>query len=97
MEAIFRAYFCDGRNIGDRKVLAELAHAGGIEPSRAAQFLDSGEGAAEVRRDEAIAQRAGISGVPAFIAGGRLLFSGAQPPEVMAQGLRQLTAAQVAF
>jgi predicted DsbA family dithiol-disulfide isomerase len=96
-EALLRAYFCEGRNVGDRKILAELAPAGGIESARAMQFLAGEEGAAEVRRDEGVAQRAGISGVPAFIAGGRLLFSGAQPPEVMAQVLRQMTAAPVAF
>lgn len=90
MDAIFSAYFCEGRDIGDRAVLAGLAPAGGIESARARAFLDGDEGKPEVGRDLMIAKRAGLSGVPAFVAQGRLLFSGAQSPEVMASVLRQI-------
>lgn len=95
MEAVFRAYFTEGYNIGDRSVLADLAPVGGIDASRAAAFLEGEAGAAEVNRDQAIAKRAGLSGVPAFVAQGRLLFSGAQPPEVMTQVLAQIAAVPV--
>lgn len=90
MEAIFRAYFCEGRDIGDRAVLAELAPAGGIESARARSFLDGEGGRPEVGHDLMVAKRAGLSGVPAFVAEGRLLFSGAQAPEVMASVLARL-------
>jgi predicted DsbA family dithiol-disulfide isomerase len=99
MEAIFRAYFCEGRDIRRADVLAELAPHGGIDSARARALLAGEEGKAEVARDLSIARRAGISGVPSFIAGGRLLFSGAQPPDVIAAVLRQILApaANVAF
>jgi len=90
MEAIFRAYFMEGRNIGDSAVLEELAPAGGIERARARAFLESDAGSPEVNRDQAIAKRGGLSGVPAFIVQGRLLFSGAQPAEVMGSVLQQM-------
>lgn len=92
MEAIFRAYFCEGRDIGNRDILAELAPAAGIEPAQARAFLAGDQGKDEVARDLTIARQAGISGVPSFIAGGRLLFSGAQPPDVIAAVLRQIMA-----
>jgi predicted DsbA family dithiol-disulfide isomerase len=92
MEAIFRAYFCEGRDIGNRDVLAALAPAGGIDPQRARAFLDGDEGRAEVGRDLMVAKSAGLSGVPTFVAQGRMLFSGAQAPETIASVLRQIIA-----
>ena len=92
MEAIFRAYFVEGRDIGNREVLAELAPAGGIDAAEARAFLEGTRGTPEVTRDEAVARRAGLSGVPAFVAQGHLLFSGAQPSEVIAPVLRQIVA-----
>ena len=56
------------RDIGSRETLAELAGEAGMDPERVRRFLEGHEGAEDVRRDEAIAQRAGITGVPAFIA-----------------------------
>jgi predicted DsbA family dithiol-disulfide isomerase len=92
MEAVFRAYFCEGRDIGDPEVLASLAPAGGIDQQRARAILDGEDGKAEVAHDLAIVKRAGLSGVPSFVAQGQLLFSGAQPPEVMEQVLRRILA-----
>jgi predicted DsbA family dithiol-disulfide isomerase len=90
VEILFRAYFTEGRDVGDFDTLAELAAGAGMDRDRVRAFLDSDEGAEDVRRDEAVAQRAGISGVPAFIANGYLLFSGAQQPETIAQVLRKV-------
>ena len=93
VEALFRAYFSQGRDIGDSAVLADVAASAGIDRIRAAAFLQGSEGATEVRRDLSIASRAGLSGVPTFVLDGRVLFSGAQPPEVMASVLGQAVGA----
>jgi predicted DsbA family dithiol-disulfide isomerase len=90
VEILFRAYFTDGRDVGDFDTLAELAAEAGMDPARVRTFLEGQEGADDVRRDEAVAQPAGISGVPAFIANGYLLFSGAQRPDAIAQVLRKV-------
>lgn len=87
VETLFRGYFCEGRDIGDAAVLAELAATAGINREQAATFLKSNGGAAEVAAEEQVAIRAGLSGVPTFVLGGRVLFSGAQPPEAIAQAL----------
>jgi predicted DsbA family dithiol-disulfide isomerase len=89
VERLFRGYFSEGRNIGDRTVLSELAGDAGLNRSQAAAFLESNAGTAEVAAEEEIAKRAGLNGVPAFALDGYVLFSGAQPPEVIAQVLAQ--------
>lgn len=87
VEALFRAYFADGRDIGDAAVLAEAAEGAGLEG--AAAFLASGEGEAEVRDEDAGFRRLGISGVPSFALSGHVLFSGAVPAERMAEAFRR--------
>ena len=89
VETLFRAYFSEGRNIGDASVLAELAAEAGIERARAEALLAGTEGSAEVAGDEEVAMRAGLSGVPTFVLDGRVLFSGAQSPEAIARALSQ--------
>jgi len=87
VETLFRGYFCEGRDLGDADVLADLAAVAGIDREQAAAFLISTGGAAEVAAEEEVAIRAGLSGVPSFVLDGRVLFSGAQPPELIAQAL----------
>jgi predicted DsbA family dithiol-disulfide isomerase len=90
VEALFRAYFQDGRDIGDLAVLAGAAAEAGLEG--AAAFLASGDGAAEVREEDAGVRRLGISGVPTFALAGQVLFSGAVPAERMADAFRRALA-----
>ena len=87
VETLFRAYFTEGRNIGDIAILADLAAEAGIDRAKALAFLQSEAGTAEVRADEGVAQRAGLSGVPTFVLDGRVLFSGAQHAELIARAL----------
>jgi len=87
VETLFRAYFSEGRDIGDANVLAELAAIAGVDRARADALLAGTEGSAEVAGEEEVAMRAGLSGVPTFVLDGRALFSGAQSPEMIAQAL----------
>ena len=89
VEALFRAYFTDGRDIGDSSVLADLAAEAGLPRERASDFLRSDHGSAEVTGEEAQARRLGISGVPTILVGGVPVFSGALRAEVMAAKLRE--------
>ncbi|WP_424134783.1 DsbA family oxidoreductase [Roseomonas chloroacetimidivorans] len=85
-EAIFSAYFAEGRDIGDKAVLAAIGDAAGLPPGRSAAMLASEDYAAEVARDAARAQ--GLGGVPAVILDRQLIISGAQPAEAMAEAIR---------
>lgn len=88
VESLFRAYFGQGRDIGDSDVLADIAASLGMDRANVIAFLKSDEGAAEVRHNEDAAHRAGMSGVPAFILDGRPLLVGAHPAQVIASALR---------
>ena len=87
VESVFKAYFTEGRDVGDLEVLADLAAAAGLDRAKTAAFLASDEGAEEVRLEEGIAMSKGISAVPTFILDGKELFSGARRPDVIAAHL----------
>jgi predicted DsbA family dithiol-disulfide isomerase len=87
-EALFRAYFLDGLNVGDHGVLADLAAASGILRESAAALLAGRDGEAEVRAQEDRAWRTGIQGVPHFIIDGAREISGAQDPAVIAAAIQ---------
>ncbi len=88
VEALFRAYFLDGLNVGDHGVLTDLADASGVPRARAASLLAGRDGEAEVRTEENRAWTSGIQGVPHFIIGGAHPISGAQDPELIAAAIQ---------
>ncbi|ASR44297.1 polyketide synthase [Xanthomonas citri pv. mangiferaeindicae] len=92
-EALFHAHFAQGRNLADVEVLVEAGAAGGLDPARVRALLAGDEGEAEVRAQIAQAQAMGIRAVPTFVIDGRLAVQGAQPPEQLAEILRQALAA----
>jgi predicted DsbA family dithiol-disulfide isomerase len=83
VEALFRAYFSDGADIGDSATLAQIAGQNGIDRRRAAAYLDSDAGTAEVLAEEERARRLGIRAVPCFIIERGYAISGAQEPEML--------------
>ena len=89
MEAVFNAYFIQGRDIGDHDVLADCAAQAGLDRAAVADFL-AGDVAAQgdAAADQA-AREAGVNGVPSFFLDGYGLFSGAMPAETMAEALRK--------
>jgi predicted DsbA family dithiol-disulfide isomerase len=89
VEALFRAYFAEGRDLGDRAVLAACAASSGLDPDAVERFLASDEDAAAVLGEDAASRSAGVNGVPSFFLDGRHLFTGALPAERIAEGLRQ--------
>jgi predicted DsbA family dithiol-disulfide isomerase len=85
VEALFRAYFTEGRDIGDAATLAELAEAAGMPAGEVAAMLAGEAGLEAVLGEDAMARNAGINGVPSFIMGRYVLFSGAVPAADMAE------------
>ena len=88
-EALFQAYFHDGRDIGDTSVLAEIGAAAGLPAPTIADFSAGHAARHEVMEEDEAYRRGGISGVPSFVLDRHLLWSGAMPPEQMATALRQ--------
>ena len=82
VEALFRRYFEQGEDIGDRSVLEAAAVDSGLDEGEVRRFLSGSEGTEHVRKESEAASRMGISGVPCFIFEGKYAVSGAQPPDV---------------
>jgi predicted DsbA family dithiol-disulfide isomerase len=81
VEALFAAYFLEGRDLGKAKVLAAAADGAGLSGGKVEKLLKGDEGSAEVRELEKKGYRMGIAGVPYFVIGGNATLSGAQPVE----------------
>lgn len=92
VDALFKAYFVDGRDVGDPETLLALSLAAGLSAPEAQQTLadDSGDDAIETQ--ERAASAMGVHGVPAFIYNGRMLFSGAQSAQTIALTLKRAIA-----
>jgi predicted DsbA family dithiol-disulfide isomerase len=90
VEALFRAYFIDGRNIGDRSVLADIASAVGMDGPSIATRLATDEDTADVQADIRSAQRIGVTGVPTFVVANKYGLVGAQPAEELARAFEQV-------
>ena len=88
-EALFHAYFSEGRDIGDGQTLVDIAAEIGLHRDEARQFLASDQGVEEVRTEEAAGHRLGIQGVPYFVLNGSVSISGAQPPDIFVSALQQ--------
>jgi predicted DsbA family dithiol-disulfide isomerase len=91
-QALFTAYFTDGRNPNDRDVLVDVAARAGLDASQAREVLESGRYAAEVREREQRYASLGIRAVPSIIINDRYLIQGGQPVQVFEQALRQIAA-----
>ena len=61
MEALFRAYFVEGKNIGDLKTLTHVAAEAGLDRTETEHFLASEKGVAEVKAEEASRSSVGHS------------------------------------
>lgn len=77
-EALHRAHFSGGLDVGSYDVLTELAEQVGLDSGRVWQLLHSTEGTADVRGQIAQAHDLGITSVPTFIFAGRYAMTGAQ-------------------
>lgn len=91
-QALFKAYFTDGRDPSDHAVLLDVAAGVGLDPEAAQSVLRNGTYATEVREEEQFFLQQGIHSVPAVIVNRRHLISGGQPPEIFEQALRQIAA-----
>jgi len=83
VEALFRAYFVDGRSLADRGALAAIAEVAGAERAAAQALLDSDRFGAPVDAELREARGAGIGAVPFFIFNGRTAVSGAHDPPTL--------------
>jgi len=90
VEGLFRAYFLEGKDIGDVEVLASTAAAAGLEEKTVRDYLTGRDDVDRVENEDAMARRMGIQGVPCFILNRKYAISGAQEPAVFLEALELL-------
>lgn len=89
-KALLSAYFTEGRNPSEAAVLTDCAHRAGLDAAAAAQVLERGDYAADVRASQQRFLQQGIQSVPATIINGQYLISGGQPAEAFEGALRNI-------
>jgi len=89
VEALFRAYFTEGRDISNRQTLLDVVAEAGLDRHGAEVMLNSDDGLEAITEADALARRVGVDGVPFFIVNGTLTLSGAQPPGAFLEAFRQ--------
>ncbi|RPE71536.1 putative DsbA family dithiol-disulfide isomerase [Pacificibacter maritimus] len=78
VDALFAAYFVDGRDIGDAEVLADIADSIGLDASVILRLLASDEDVKAIQTRDAHARERGINAVPMFVVAQQHAVSGAQ-------------------
>jgi predicted DsbA family dithiol-disulfide isomerase len=88
-ERVMRAYLTEGELISDHDVLRRLALEVGLARDEVSDVLGGDRYADAVRDDERTAAGLGIHAVPFFVVDRKVGASGAQPPAVLLELLRQ--------
>ncbi len=81
VEALFRAYFLDGRDIGEMDVLIDVAEACGLDGGSTRVYLETDQDVQQTQAEDLKARRMGIDGVPFFVVNNKYAVAGAQEPE----------------
>ena len=79
-EALYRAYWEDGKDLGSLDVLEEAARSSDLDHQELRGLLDSRQYEESVTRDFQEAIGLGVQGIPAFLMG-KYFFTGARPYE----------------
>jgi len=89
-EALFAAYFTEGKNIDDAQTLVTLAATLGLDGNAFAQAMGAGAYVEAVLDDVNEAQQLGIRGVPFFVFDRKYAVSGAQEPAAFLETLEKV-------
>lgn len=89
VEAVFRAYFTEGRDISKLTTLIDVVAEAGLDRQKAEAILTGDEGNGATKEAHEQAPRVGVEGVPFFIINGKIGLSGAQSPQVFLEAFRR--------
>jgi predicted DsbA family dithiol-disulfide isomerase len=94
VERLFRAYFLEGRFVGDRDVLVQIAGEAGLSADDARAYLESDAGADTIDAMDRRVRELGVTGVPFFIFDGRVAVSGAHEAPALVAAMTEAAAAR---
>ncbi|MBD3255060.1 MAG: thioredoxin domain-containing protein, partial [Candidatus Lokiarchaeota archaeon] len=85
---VFNAYWKEGRDIGNLSVLLDLAEKAGLDGNQIKKYLKSDKTQKKMSKHLVEIRKLGITGVPAFIIGDKLIL-GAQPYDIFEEVIRK--------
>lgn len=86
---IYKAYFSEGKHVGDFEVLADLAAEVGLDRDEALSALEGDDYRQDVTADMEKAASLGIRGVPFYVINEKYGLSGAQGEKVFLEALQK--------
>ena len=89
VERLFRAYFLEGRFVGEHEVLAAIAGEAGLDAAAARAYLATDQGDDAIVAMDRRVRELGVGGVPFFIFDGRIAVSGAQEPQALLDAIAE--------
>ena len=87
---LFKAYFVDGFDIGDKKILAKLASKYFMDEKSILRLLDSDNDHNKVSKKDQVARQMGINAVPMFIVAEHYAVSGAQTSDLWKRVIKEI-------
>jgi predicted DsbA family dithiol-disulfide isomerase len=91
---LFKLYFEEGADIGDRAVLAQAAREAGMDGAVVESLLAGDADREAVANEAATASRMGVTGVPCFLFEGKYAVMGAQDVSTLTDAIRQIATAK---
>ncbi|WP_299555008.1 DsbA family oxidoreductase [uncultured Tateyamaria sp.] len=91
VSSLFKAYFVDTRDIGDHDVLADIADSIDMDASVVRRLLASDADRDDIAARDAHSRQMGIGSVPTFVVANQHAVPGAQPPELWAKVISELS------
>ena len=95
-EALFAAFFTEGRDVSDEQVLADVCATVGLDRDEALAVLADARYGQSVREDQRQWVEQGIQAVPTFVVNQQYMVQGAQEAEAFGRMLDKLLAARAA-
>jgi predicted DsbA family dithiol-disulfide isomerase len=89
---LFKAYFTEGRDIGDQATLATIAGEIGMDADMVTRLLASDADADDIRARDADARHKGVNAVPTFVIANQHVVPGAQPTDLWTRVIDDITA-----
>ena len=91
LDRLFELYFCEGEDIGQVPVLLDAAREADMDVELVEEVMATDRDIEEVKKEIQLAHELGVQGVPTFVINQQHVLVGAQPAEVLAEALVQIS------
>ncbi|WP_371168700.1 DsbA family oxidoreductase [Aliiroseovarius sp. 2305UL8-7] len=92
VDQLFKAYFVDGKDISEAAQLIEIATSIGMDGDVVARLLETDADAEDIQARDADARHKGVRSVPTFVIANQHVIAGAQPTDLWANAIDEITA-----